>query len=81
MDKVSWEDKIEKELEIIIQQLDLACIKTEESIRIASHKLQKYRHLKARVSTIEQQIEQAHVDSTTKNNVGVRPKQKNRQIR
>eukprot|EP00957_Ditylum_brightwellii_P161978 12332746-Ditylum_brightwellii.AAC.1 len=68
-DKVSWEDKIEKELEIIRQQLDLACIKTEESIHIASHKLQKYRKLRAKVSAIEQWIEQAPADSTTENNV------------
>eukprot|EP00957_Ditylum_brightwellii_P072443 5505292-Ditylum_brightwellii.AAC.1 len=75
-DNVSWEDKIEKELDIIRQQLDLARIDTEESIRIASHKLQNYQQLKARVSVVEQQIEQAPVDSTTENNVGVHPKQK-----
>eukprot|EP00957_Ditylum_brightwellii_P119249 9097052-Ditylum_brightwellii.AAC.1 len=73
---VSWEDKIKKELEIIRQQLDLAYIDTEESICIASHKLQSYRQLKARVSAVEQRIKQAPADSTTKENVGVHPKQK-----
>eukprot|EP00957_Ditylum_brightwellii_P052397 3973888-Ditylum_brightwellii.AAC.1 len=76
MDNVSWEDKIEKELEIIRQKLDLACIDTEESICIVSHKLQNYQQLKARVSAVEQRIKQAPADSTTKNNVGVRSKQK-----
>eukprot|EP00957_Ditylum_brightwellii_P156418 11904941-Ditylum_brightwellii.AAC.1 len=64
-DNISWEDSIKKELENIKQQLDLACTDTEESICVASHKLQTYRQLKARVSAVEQRIEQAPTDSTT----------------
>eukprot|EP00957_Ditylum_brightwellii_P112349 8566311-Ditylum_brightwellii.AAC.1 len=75
-DNILWEDKIEKELENIRQQLALACIDIEESIHIASHKLQNYRQLKVMVSAVEQQIKQAPMDSTTEDNIGVHPKQK-----
>eukprot|EP00957_Ditylum_brightwellii_P130300 9939563-Ditylum_brightwellii.AAC.1 len=51
-------------------------IDTEESIRIASHMLQNFLQLRVRVTAVEQQIKQAPVDSTTKNNIGVCPKQK-----
>ena len=76
MDNLSWEDKIEKELENIRQQLDLVRIDAEESICVATRKLQNYRQLKARVATVEQWIEQALVGSTAENNIRVHPKQK-----
>eukprot|EP00957_Ditylum_brightwellii_P072950 5543536-Ditylum_brightwellii.AAC.1 len=76
MDNLSWEDKIEEELENIRQQSDLACIDTEESIHVATHTLQNYRQLKGRVAVVEQRIKQAPTDSITENNIGSRPKQK-----
>eukprot|EP00957_Ditylum_brightwellii_P135125 10302100-Ditylum_brightwellii.AAC.1 len=75
-DNLSWEDKIKKELENIRQQLDLAHIIAEESIRVATRKLQNYQQLKARVTAVEQWIKQAPTDSTTENNIGACPKQK-----
>eukprot|EP00957_Ditylum_brightwellii_P014032 1058386-Ditylum_brightwellii.AAC.1 len=75
-DNLSWEDKIEKELENIRQELDLAHINAEESICVAIRKQQNYQQLKARVAAVEHRMEQTPTDSTTENNIGARPKQK-----